>query len=323
MTFRIKLLTVATVALCGTSLTETALAGAVSFAYLDISDFKIYKGPTSASPQFTIADFDDLKVDNFSDTSASLISANPPYSAIDTPNFPTPGKEDALQAKVGTGYPGENNFNQQAEYSGPFSRADQLLTGSVLEPTGAHNQQVSEAEIPIGPNTASWSASSLSGTSSEFSFVPTLNSKMTFDFYATLTEILKFGPDVQNGDSINAVSSFSITLIDKTDLNVLPFQFSPIEINTSITLFPQPGGNKESYTFGGWLTYTTPEELKASNTYLLKISSSTQVYGSVTEGVPEIDAMSGTAALTLMGISLALAGERRRRGSWKFGVPSV
>jgi hypothetical protein len=216
-TFKMRALAAGTAAALSLAAGTTQAAG-VAYSNLNITGFQLFN---SAGTQWNFADFSSLGIANDSQDQAFSNNFGSDSHAVPPPAVTG---ADVLQACVGPACAGipQNTFTQQG---GPhFSRADALLTGSILAgvpgtPNQANANTVAELQFA---GTDAGNSSANVGTASRFVF--NLRESDVFDFRfnadGTLNSVLdqpefssrtsyRFGLTITNLDNNSVVFSWN------------------------------------------------------------------------------------------------------------------
>lgn len=333
-------LAAAVLAVAGLGTSGLAHAGAEAYANLNILNFRLFNNATNT--QVDASDFTSLNAGNSGSITAQLNggssnsqSAGPILGNIALPQVlgtgsvgapgdnswdaagPGPTGTTSVQGSVAPPNPIPTPIGQQ------FARADADLVGSII--TGLPGQsfadarQVSEVTLQVSSGLSNNGTSSL-GTGTQFVFVPAKDG-IQLRFEADVSGQTYAAQDIYAVAGISTASfSFNINIRILGEQNPI-YVFAPVALGGASNV-SQGSPGSTGYLLPAGTTFSSlggnvSPALTAGTTYVLTINSNTQAGATVTQNnpIPEIDAVAGTGALTLMAGALALGSERRRRRS--------
>lgn len=207
-----------------------AQAGAVGYATLDISNFKLFAHP--GNTQLDVSNFTGIIIGNTTSASANLGASG------STAQDPTNGPSDVAMQCLGACGMGQNNFALQPAFgSGTFARGDAQLQGALITGTstsganGVRAQGVAETQIL---NSQVGNSSSNLSTTSLFQFSVAQASTFRADFEADASLLAALDGAASFGSLANSGISFTLKILNSSGGTI--FTWTPDgEVGTGIS----------------------------------------------------------------------------------------
>lgn len=333
-----SILAAACLAALGMGATGTANAAAYALSYNDISNFSV---TFSDVPAVTIS-----TITEDSRSSATLTGfvgqSNLDTVVVAPPISQVPAPADTAPSSLGTAAGTPNNTWAPLGQAGNYARGDAQI---VTRQDGAGNTvraiNIAEGYVESPPTPNVGGGLGQNGSSTTFRFSTAVAQTITFDFDADPFMYTVVNGVGGTGELARATLAMSITILDP--LNNVIFSWAPngvaggiiggtevtdeanlnqAQTSTIIGEAPKVFDPTGDASFGPALPPSVRNflaitdllpALGAGEFYTLTLNATETITVRNVQGVPEIDAVAGTGALTLLGGALVLAGERRRR----------